>query len=216
MDIWLVDDHQLFRTGFRTLLQRIEGVKVTFEASDGEQFMQHLTTSEKAPDIVFMDISMPNMNGIQATEAALAAMPDVSIIILSMFGEREYYSRLINVGIKGFLLKSCDFSEVEKAIQAIADGEMYFSEELLEQMNATNNSSSSALNENEEDQLSDRELDVLALICSGESNQEIADHLFISKRTVEKHRANLLLKTRSTNTASLVVYAVKQGLFPID
>ncbi|MCQ2237200.1 MAG: response regulator transcription factor [Bacteroidales bacterium] len=213
MDIWLVDDHQLFRTGFRTLLQRIDGVRVTFEASDGEQFLEQLKTVEQQPDIVFMDISMPRMNGLQATEAALSAIPDVNIIILSMFGEKEYYSRLINIGIKGFLLKSCDFSEVETAIKAVSEGDMYFSEELLAQMSTSNNTV--AANVSEEDKLSDRELDVLALICSGESNQEIADHLFISKRTVEKHRANLMVKTGCANTASLVVYAVKMGLYRI-
>lgn len=210
MDIWLVDDHQLFRTGFRTLLQRIEGVCVTFEASDGETFLKQLEETEKQPDIVFMDISMPKMNGLQATEAALSAVPDVNIIILSMFGEREYYSRLVDMGIKGFLLKSCDFSEVEKAIKAISVGDMYFSEELIAQISVFNNTTPSV-----DEMLSERELDVLALICSGESNQEIADHLYISKRTVEKHRANLMVKTGCANTASLVVYAVKQGLYAI-
>ncbi|MCQ2216124.1 MAG: response regulator transcription factor [Bacteroidales bacterium] len=210
MDIWLVDDHQLFRTGFRTLLQRIEGVRVTFEASDGEEFLKKLEEVEKQPDIVFMDISMPKMNGLLATEAALSLVPDVNIIILSMFGEREYYSKLVDKGIKGFLLKSCDFSEVEKAIKAISVGDMYFSEELLAQISVQNNTTPSV-----DEMLSERELDVLALICSGESNQEIADHLYISKRTVEKHRANLMVKTGCGNTASLVVYAVKEGLYPI-
>ncbi len=210
LKIWLVDDHTLFRNGFRTLLSRVEGIEVTFEASDGKEFLDKLKTEQ--PDLVFMDIAMPEIDGIEATQHALEQYPDLKIIILSMFGEKEYYVRLADMGIRGFLLKSCDFSEVEMAIDKIRNGDYYFSQEILQQMIFANNP---AQTEAPVEELSTREKEILVEICKGASNQEIADTLYISKRTVEKHRANLLLKTGSSNTASLVVYAVKKGLFDV-
>ncbi len=210
MKIWLVDDHQLFRAGFRTLLSRLKGVEVEFEANDGVEFMERLKQGQ--PDLVFMDIAMPRMNGIETTQKALELVPDLKIVVISMFGEREYYDKLVDLGVKGFLLKSCDFQEVEMAISAVESGDYYFSQELMQQMSKPKDSKSSLLIE---DELSAREKEILVEICKGASNQEIGDKLFISKRTVEKHRANLLLKTGSSNTASLVVFAVKNGLFTV-
>lgn len=208
MNIWLVDDHHLFRAGFRTLLCRLRDANVVFEAADGREFIDHLVVAK--PDIVFLDIAMPNMDGIKATEEALAAHPDIKIIILSMYGEKDYYTRLVDIGIRGFLLKSCDFKEVEMAIEAVRNGDYYFSQELLQQMIFQSSASQPDYD------LSQREHDILTEICNGGSNQEIAEKLFISKRTVEKHRANIMMKTGCGNTASLVVFAVKNGLFRID
>ena len=208
MNIWLVDDHQLFRAGFKTLLCRLRDAKVPFEAKNGQGFIDHLVCAR--PDVVFMDIAMPQMDGVQATELALAANPELKIIILSMYGEKEYYSKLVDIGVCGFLLKSCDFKEVEMALEAVKNGDYYFSQELLQQMIFQSSGSQP------EDELSVREKAVLTEICNGESNQEIADKLFISKRTVEKHRANIMMKTGCGNTASLVVFAVKNGLYKIQ
>lgn len=207
MNIWLVDDHQLFRAGFKTLLCRLRNANVTFEASNGQEFIDHLVCAR--PDVVFMDIAMPHMDGVQATEMALASNPDLKIVILSMYGEKEYYSHLVDIGVRGFLLKSCDFKEVEMALEAVENGDYYFSQELLQQMVFKPTGSQP------DEELSAREKAVLTEICNGESNQEIADKLFISKRTVEKHRANIMMKTGCGNTASLVVFAVKNGLYKI-
>lgn len=208
--IWLVDDHQLFRAGFKTLLSRITNIEVTFDASDGNEFLEKLATQQ--PEIVFLDISMPHIDGIEATSKALAMFPDIKIIILSMFGEQEYYTKLVDMGIKGFLLKSSDFKEVEMAINAIIAGDYYFSQELLQQMMFHKNSAKQTI---ANDELSEREKEILHEICNGLSSQAIADKLFISKRTVEKHRANLMMKTGCSNTASLVVFAVKNDIFNI-
>ncbi|MBP5366261.1 MAG: response regulator transcription factor [Bacteroidales bacterium] len=210
LKIWLVDDHQLFRAGFRTLLSRVPNVAVTFEASNGAEYVEHLNADK--PDLVFLDISMPELDGMEAAKITVNQYPDVKIIILSMFGEREYYTRLIDMGVSGFLLKSSDFKEVEMAIEAIRQGDCYFSQELLQQMVLKPGDSKQSV----DSEISEREKDVLTEICNGASNQEIAERLFISRRTVEKHRANLLLKTGCPNTASLVVFAVKNGLFEIN
>ena len=207
LKIWLVDDHLLFRTGFKTLLSRIDGVEVSFEASNGYEFLTKLN-SEK-PDIVFMDISMPKVDGVEATQKAINIYPDINIIILSMFGERDYYTRLVDLGVKGFLLKSCNFQEIEQALESVGNGDFYFSQELLN-MTSTQDIKTTLLEE-----LSEREKEILIKVCDGASNQEIADQLFISKRTVEKHRANLMLKTNCNNTASLVVFAVKNGFYNV-
>lgn len=211
LKVWLVDDHQLFRAGFRTLLSRVPNVVVTFEANNGVEFIERL--NQEKPDLVFLDIAMPEVDGVEATQRAITIFPDIKIIILSMFGEREYYTRLVDMGICGFLLKSCDFKEVEMAINAIRQGDYYFSQELLQQMVFYQNNTK---NNDDVEDISEREKDVLTEICNGASNQEIADKLYISRRTVEKHRANLMFKTGCTNTAQLVVYAVKNRLFEIN
>ena len=139
---------------------------------------------------------------------ALAMFPNLKIIVLSMFGDQEYYSRLVEIGVKGYLLKSADFKEVEMAIDSVLGGEYYFSQEMLQQAVLHNGLGRNWQQSNE---LSEREKEILLEICNGLSNQEVAEKLFISKRTVEKHRANLMLKTGCSNTASLVVFAVKNN-----
>ena len=158
-------------------------------------------------DVVFMDISMPTMNGDEATAKALALKPDLKVICLSMFGDENYYSRMLDAGAKGFLLKDSEIDEVFDAIATVADGGDYFCGALLDSMSGILHGSS-----RESESLSEREIDVLVGICRGLSNQEIADSLFISKRTVDAHRAKILEKTGCRNTASLVVYAIRNRL----
>ncbi len=204
--VWLVDDHQLFRAGFRTLLSHLDNIVVEHEFSNGSDFFDLLMVSQ--PDLVFLDIAMPQMDGNEAAMKALAMFPNLKIIVLSMFGDQEYYSRLVEIGVKGYLLKSADFKEVEMAIDSVLGGEYYFSQEMLQQAVLHNGLGRNWQQSNE---LSEREKEILLEICNGLSNQEVAEKLFISKRTVEKHRANLMLKTGCSNTASLVVFAVKNN-----
>lgn len=209
--ITLVDDHTLFRNGLKTLLNSNKEFNVVSEATNGKEFIDNL--SDELPDIVLMDINMPVMDGIEATEIAFSKHPDIKIIALSMFGEEEYYYKMINAGVKGFILKNSEINEVVEAIKQVMSGNSYFSQELL--YNVIKNFKSHKEPENEEAQLSKRELQVLEEICKGLSNQEIADNLFISKRTVDKHRANLLSKTNSKNTANLIMYAIKNKLITV-
>lgn len=212
-NVVLVDDHTLFRNGLRILLSGSEGMKVIGEASDGEEFLALLPTLEQV-DVVLLDIEMPRMNGIVAAREALRSYPDLKIITLSMYGDEDYYFRMVSEGVKGFILKNSEIQEVIQAIETVVEGGSYFSEELLATL--VSNLKSTPIPESESaDALSQREAEILLHICQGESNNEIAEALFISKRTVDKHRSNILSKTGCKNTANLVVYAIKNNLVEI-
>lgn len=206
--IALVDDHTLFRTGLAGLLSQHDGFEVVADVGSGEEFLVMLPSLDV--DVVFMDISMPGMDGAETTRRALAERPDLRIVTLSMYGDEHYYTRMMESGASGFLLKDSDIEEVYSAVEVTMAGDSYFSSALLGTL--TRNMSMLAVDEPAEDQLSNREVEILVEVCRGLSNQEIADKLFISKRTVDKHRANIMEKTGCKNTANLVVYAIKNHL----
>ena len=208
--IALVDDHSLFRRGLKMLLTSHADFEVVAEASSGEEFLELMDAAR--PDVAFMDYSMGGMNGAEATERALERMPELKIISLTMFGDNAYYSRMARSGAKGFLLKDSEFDEVVEAVRTVCDGGTYFSALLLESLSQSLRSVECI---DERDMLSEREVEILVGICQGLSTQEIADRHFISKRTVDKHRANILEKSGCKNTASLVVYAIKNGLVEV-
>ena len=208
MKIALVDDHTLFRTGLAGLLSQHDGFEVVADVGSGEEFLTMLPSLDV--DVVFMDISMPGMDGAETTRRALAERPDLRIVTLSMYGDEHYYTRMMESGASGFLLKDSDIEEVYSAVEVTMAGDSYFSSALLGTL--TRNMSMLAVDEPDEDQLSNREVEILVEVCRGLSNQEIADKLFISKRTVDKHRANIMEKTGCKNTANLVVYAIKNHL----
>ena len=208
--IIIADDHQLFRNGLKILLNAFPEFEVTGEASNGEEFLKLLKNTPA--DVALMDINMPEMDGIEATRKGLKLCPGIDIIALSMYGEEEYYYKMVDAGSKGFLVKDSAISEVKEAILTVRKGGSYFSQELLyhviQKIKYREHESKSA-------NLSKREKEILFKICEGLSNQEIAETLFISKRTVDKHRANLLGKTNSKNTASLILFAIRNKLIEI-
>jgi len=211
--LFLVDDHKIFREGLKHLIEVEEVGTVVAEAGNGQEFL--LKLEDATPDIVLMDISMPLMNGIEATQMARDKYPDLKVLALSMHGDEEYYYKMIEAGVKGFLLKDSGIKEIERAIYAVLEGESYFSNELLRQIISGMNSKKSNESAVEKDGISTRELEVLKLICAGLTNEEIADKLCISAQTVKGHRSNLLSKTNCKNSASLVMYAIKNKVVEV-
>jgi DNA-binding NarL/FixJ family response regulator len=197
------------------LLSSQADFEVVVEAGSGEECLQ--AQAESKVDLVFMDYSMPGINGAETTERALEVDPELKVISLSMFGDNAYYSKMVESGAKGFLLKDSEFDEVLLAVRTVCEGGTYFSPQLMESISFAMTSYPYSVGGDiaEEDRLSEREVEILVGICQGLSTQEIADKLYISKRTVDKHRANILEKSGSKNTASLVVYAIKHGLVEV-
>ncbi len=210
IQILLADDHQLFRNGLKILLDAFDDFEIVGEAGNGEEVLKIIENT--GCHIILMDIDMPRMDGIEATRKVLEINPMIKVIALSMYGEEEYYHRMVESGARGFLLKDSDINEVKDAILSVYNGNNYFSQELLQHVIQKIRSRET---ETRQANLSKREKEILLKICEGLSNQEIADVLFISKRTVDKHRANLLSKTNSKNTASLILYAIKNKIIEI-
>lgn len=200
--IALVDDHTLFRSGIKGLLESNPNYSVEAEFSDGSQFISAL--SDLNVDVVLMDISMPNMDGKTATILALQQRPELKIIALTMFGESQYIEQMTNAGAVGFVNKDSDINIVFDTIDNVASGYVY-----------TDNELSLSTHTSDPDALSEREIAVLTCICQGLSTPQIAEQLYISKRTVDAHRAHILEKTGCNNTASLVVHAIKHKLVKI-
>ena len=212
--IALVDDHALFRRGLRLLLESHPDFEVVADAASGEEFLAEV--ERLRPDVVFMDYAMPGLNGAATTERALALRPELKVISLSMFGDKAYYSSMASSGARGFLLKDSEFDEVVEAVETLCAGGTYMSESLMSSLSQSIRSVQNPVPAvAETDLLSEREVEILVGICQGLSTQEIADRCFISKRTVDKHRANILEKSGCKNTASLVVYAIRQGLVEV-
>jgi DNA-binding NarL/FixJ family response regulator len=209
--IIIVDDHEFFRSGLKMVINRLKYAKVVAEASNGKEFLE--IVKEKETDIVLMDIEMPIMNGIEATEKALQDFPDLKVVALTMFNDDEYVERMIDAGANGFLLKNITKDILDQALQSIASGNTYYSPELWEYFSKRITQEKKA---GEFEQLfTKREMEVLTLICDGLSNKEIADKLFISERTVVGHKSNLLAKTNTKSTIGLLSYAIKNKLVEI-
>ena len=210
LKIIIVDDHSLFREGLRFLLSNWSRVEEIHEAQNGREFLK--VVGNVRPDIVLMDIEMPELNGIDATLELQKLLPEVKVIALSMYANDDFYTDMIHAGARGFLLKDSKFENVQQAINEVYEGRNYFSPEIL---TALLNSITEKNSVSQQKEISKRESEVLYNICKGLSNQEISDLLNISKRTVDKHRENILLKTQSKNTAELVIFAVRNGYFKV-
>lgn len=210
--IIIVDDHLIFQQGLKAMITAEGIATVIGEASNGKEFIELL--SHGKPDLVLMDIDMPQMNGMEATQKAIELMPDLKIIALTMFSDEDYYYKMIDVGVKGFILKSTGIKELEKAIRAVIKGETFFSNELLSRI-IQNFGRNRAKKQLENNNLTEREIDVLKEICLGLTTEEIAQKLNISPKTVKTHRANLLEKTESKNTPTLILFALKNKIIEV-
>ncbi len=210
-NVFIVEDHEIFRKGIETLLEEIKDVQFAGSAGSGEKFLELLPGL--STDIVFMDIKMPGMGGVEATKKALEIKPGLKIIALTMFSEEEFLQQMLEAGASGFLLKNVSQSSIEKAIHAVMQGNRYFSEELMTLLaNKYINKNSPSANSIK---FNEKELQILQLICEGHTNVEIGEKIFLSHRTVDGIRAKLIEKTNSTNTIGLVVYAIKNKMVKI-
>jgi len=211
-NIVIVDDHLIFRQGLKSIITLENIANIVGEASNGVELLKLL--AHLKPDLVLMDIDMPHMNGLEATEKAMELIPDLKIIAFSMFSDEEYYYKMIDRGVKGFILKTSGINELETAIQNVMSGDSYFSNELLRKIINNfghSNTAKPLLHEN----LTEREVEILQQICLGLSTEEIADKLFISPKTVKSHKSNLLEKTVCKNTPALILFAIKNKLVEI-
>lgn len=213
-NIVIVDDHYIFRNGLKLLLSKIKNVNVVAEASNGKNFLDIIDNFNI--DLVFMDINMPVIDGISATEEALKKKPHLKIIALTSFGESDYFNKMIYAGVEGFMLKNSEIDDFRKAINKVMEGGNYFSEALL--ANFTKNSITEQIQKKEKSilpEISKREKTVLELICKGYSNERIGEELNISGRSVERYKTSLIYKTGTSNTVNLVIYAFKNKLAEI-
>jgi DNA-binding NarL/FixJ family response regulator len=208
----IVDDHLIFQQGLKAMINAENIATVVGEASNGQEFIELLSGCK--PDLVLMDIDMPQMNGMEATQKAIELIPDIKIIALTMFGDEEYYYKMIDLGVKGFILKSTGIAEIERAIKDVMQGESYFSNELLRKI-IMNFSRSNEQKKNDNKNLTEREIEVLQQICVGSTTDEIAQKLNISPKTVKSHRSNLLEKTACKNTATLILFALRNKIIDL-
>jgi|SRR5579883_1015219 DNA-binding NarL/FixJ family response regulator len=207
--ILLADNHTLVRAGLRALLEKIEEIQVVAEAGDGREALHLIAVHQ--PDIVLMDIAMPEMNGLEATAHVVKEFPQVRVIILSMHANEEYVLQALRAGAMGYVLKDAGIGELELAIRAIAQGETYLSPAVSKHVVADYvrrvGGESSSL-----EQLTSRQREILQLIAEGRTTKEIADLLYLSVKTVETHRMQLMRRLDIHDVAGLVRYAIRMGL----
>jgi len=216
MEVILVDDHQIVRDGISVLLMKYKEIKIIAEASNGEELL--IILKVKQPDIVILDISMPKITGIEATKIITEKYPDVKVIIFSSHSEGENVIQAIEAGAKGILPKNTIREELIDALQTVYNGGEFISKYIPYSTFIKNIKAKKQLEDSTkkiEEILSDREIEVLKLIVAGKSNNEIADELFISQRTAEKHKSNILSKLELNSIVDLVKYAIKNKIVEI-
>ena len=212
--VLLVEDHALVRAGLRALLERAGDIHVLGEASNGQEGVEQ--TRELKPDVVIMDIMMPRLNGIQAAEHIQSMKLSAQVLLLSMYSEEGLVHQALQSGAKGYVLKTSVSEELLQAVRIVARGETYLSSAIASIATDGTFHPSASQSTNPIDNLSPREKEILQLIAEEHTSMEIAQMLFISEKTVEKHRANLMEKLHVRNLAGVVRLAIKYGLIDKD
>ncbi len=215
--ILIVDDHEVVRDGLKNILTSLDNIAIAGEAGNGEDAVKMYSSLK--PDLVIMDISMPGMNGIEATRVIKEKDPDARILILTMHDNQEYLNQIIRSGAKGFILKNTDKEELLDAVRTVSSGDNFFSKDISKLIidNYIRTAKETEKNDGyKEVPLTKREIEILKLIASGYSNQEIANILYISYNTVDTHRKNIMHKLSIKNTAGLVRYAIEKGLISLN
>jgi len=211
--IVIADDHQLFREGLANLLSDAKDIEIVAQAGNGIDSIVKIMEHE--PDVVLMDISMPEMDGIEATQSIVAVKPGIKIIALSMHAEKQYIKGMFEAGASGYLFKNCSYDELIKAIHTVNSGEKYLSKKITEIMiqdylgKEKNVTVSTA-------ELTERESEILKLIAEGHSVSEISERLFVSVKTIGTHKQHILEKLNLRTTTDLVKYALRKGIIMLD
>lgn len=196
----LAEDHDILRDGLQSILANDDQIKIVGEASNGKMLIDLMKTVPV--DVVLMDINMPVMNGLEATQYITENYKKVKVVALSMMEHSSYLQQMLKAGAKGYVLKSTGKNELIFAIKKVMENEIYISQEMASKQDEKEGKV----------KLTKRELQVLELLAEGLTNKEIAEKIFLSKRTVETHRKNLIVKTKSKNTSSLIKYAINEGI----
>ncbi len=204
----LADDHALFRSGVKRILEEIPGVEVMAEAADGLQLLALL--QEMTPDLVILDISMPKLRGLEAIREIKTSYPQIKVLILTMHKDAEYLSYALGAGAAGFLLKQDADPELIEAITTIRRGEVYLSPAISEVVPDLLRRGQTP-DGTPKEVLTNREREILKLLADGKSSKEIGELLFISLRTVQNHRANMMKKLKMRRATDLIKYAVQKG-----
>ena len=215
--ISLVDDQQLFRSGLAGLIKSVAGFTLLSEAENGKIFIEQLQQSDTLPHIALIDMEMPEMNGVELNAVLQKKYPSRKVLGLSTYNQERFIGKMIEAGACGYLTKNCEIDELVTAINTTHNNGFYFNQDTLAAMRKTSQYKSGEIRNisNIAIELTAREKEILVLLCRELSNIEIGERLFISPRTVEGHRNNLLQKTGCRNTAGLVIFAIKNNLFQV-
>ena len=207
----IADDHEIFRDGLSLMLSKQTDMQLAGQASNGRELIS--VVNDVKPDVVITDVKMPIMDGIEATRSLLTQNPDLRIIALSMFDEENLIVDMLEAGAKGYLLKNADKSEILEAIHSVYDDKPYYCHHTTSKLaSMISKSKFNPYKRKEPQAFTDREIEIIRYICQQLTAQQIADKVFLSKRTVEGHRTRILEKMNVRNTAGVVIYALKYRL----
>jgi DNA-binding NarL/FixJ family response regulator len=215
--IALADDEVLFRRGLGLLLMEEDNIEIVFQTDNGAQLLEYLTTCKRLPDIILMDIKMPNLNGVEATKLIAMQFPKISIIALSSYVTPTFVSNMISVGASSYIPKNASLQEMVLTINKVVETGLYYNTFMLNYIKQ-NKLNPSQIDKciYDDDLLTKREIEILRLLSKQMSAIEIAKKLQLSTRTVEGHRSNLLVKTESKNSIGLVVFAFQNNIISLD
>lgn len=211
--LFIADDHELFREGLRSLLSREKDIEIAGSASDGLEAVK--AVRQLKPEVVLMDVTMPNMNGIQATEKICSEFPDIAVIVISMHNDRRFIAEAVKAGARGYVLKESSPELMLDAIRSVSRKEVYFSPKVFtvlveDYLRLLRNEDVVCANP-----LSEREMEVLQLLVKGRNGKQIADALSISKNTVDTHRRRIMDKLGCESMAELTKYAIREGFLTL-